>query len=56
MVNFVLMEIGKKQSYIFKSNKLKENIGASMIIKFVTEELPKNELSKNNGKKIIEGG
>ena len=56
MINFVLMEIGKKQSYIFKSNKLKENIGASMIIKFVTEELPKNELSKNNGKKIIEGG
>lgn len=56
MINFVLMEIGKKQPYIFKSNKLKENIGASMIIKFVTEELPKNELSKNNGKKIIEGG
>lgn len=56
MSSFVLMEIGKKQFYIFKSNKLKENIGASMIIKYVTEELPNNELNKNNGEKIIEGG
>ena len=46
MEYLVLMEVGKKQSYIFKSNKLKENIGASMIIQYVTEELPNNKISE----------
>lgn len=46
------MEVSKKQSYIFKSNKLKENVGASMIIRFVTEDLPEKKLKelKNRGK------
>ena len=56
MEYLVLMEVGKKQSYIFKSNKLKENIGASMIIQYVTEELPNNKISEFNGKEIMRGG
>ncbi len=52
----VLMEVSKKQSYIFKSNKLKENIGASMIIRYVTEDLPKTFIEEFQGKKILEGG
>lgn len=35
----VKIDISSKQKYIFSSNKLKEIIGASAIIKFVTEEL-----------------
>lgn len=56
MINFVLMEVGKKQGYIFKSNKLKENIGASMIISYVTERLPKENLEKYKGESVLEGG
>lgn len=56
MKYLVLSEIAKKQEYIFKSNKLKENIGASLIIKYVTEELPKENLGKTKGKSIFEGG
>ena len=52
MEHLVLMEVGRKQSYIFKSNKLKENIGASMIIQYVTEDLPRNKMSTFNGKEI----
>lgn len=55
-MELVLMEVGKKQGYIFKSNKLKENIGASMIIKYITEELPRKELDKFYGKERLGGG
>ncbi|WP_041275475.1 hypothetical protein [Desulforamulus ruminis] len=53
-----IVEIGRKQAYIFASNRLKEIEGASMIIRHVSERLPK-ELSlpyfgKNNV--IMEGG
>lgn len=44
----VLWEIGKKQKYIFKSNKLVEIIGASLIIKEVTEEFDKYGLKDEN--------
>lgn len=50
----VAIEISKKQNYIFKSNKLRENIGASLIIKHVTEDLWQ-EFTKEN-KKIYSGG
>lgn len=56
MKHLVLMEVGRKQSYIFKSNKLKENIGASMIIQYVTEDLPRNKISSFNGEEIMRGG
>lgn len=37
----VISEVSKKQNYIFKTNKLKENIGASNIIEYVTENVPR---------------
>lgn len=54
MIKFlVISEVSKKQGYIFKTNKLKENIGASTIIEYITEELPKNKLKKVLGKENI---
>lgn len=44
----VKIDIGSKQKYIFRSNVLKEIIGASKIIKYVSEELGK-EILKNMG-------
>ena len=41
----VKIDIGSKQKYIFRSNRLKEIIGASKIIKFVSEKLG-NEVLK----------
>lgn len=35
-----LIEVGQKQSYIFASNRLAENLGASIIIRQVTERDP----------------
>lgn len=52
----VLLEISKKQEYIFKSNRLKENVGASFIIKYVTEDLPKEILINKNGGEVFQGG
>lgn len=40
----VKIDIGSKQKYIFRSNVLKEIIGASKIIKYVSEELGKEIL------------
>lgn len=50
----VAIEISKKQNYIFKSNKLRENIGASLIIKYVTEDLWLEFIKEN--KKVYSGG
>ena len=46
----VISEVSKKQGYIFKTNKLKENIGASTIIEYITEGLPKEKLAEVLGK------
>ncbi len=51
-----VLKVSKKQYYIFKSNKLKENIGASEIIRFVTEELAIRLCRENNGLLINAGG
>ncbi|MFX0548665.1 Cas10/Cmr2 second palm domain-containing protein [Hathewaya histolytica] len=48
MKYLVLWEISKKQEYVFKSNKLKENIGASLIIKDLTENLEKFNIKEEN--------
>lgn len=45
----VKVDIGSKQKYIFSSNRLKEIIGASEIIRYVTENLGK-EVLRNMGK------
>lgn len=34
-----IIEVSKKQDYIFNSNKLKDNIGASLIIRYISEQL-----------------
>lgn len=59
-----VLEVSQKQSYIFSSNRLKENIGASIVI----SEITTNEKGKGNpartvsalalasyGKKVLEG-
>ena len=40
----VISGFSKKQGYIFKTNRLKENKGSSTIIKYVTEDLPKTRI------------
>lgn len=44
----VKVDIGSKQKYIFSSNRLKQIIGASEIIRYVTEELAKEVLECMN--------
>lgn len=51
-----VLEISKKQYYIFKSNRLRENIGASEIIRYVTEERAEEYCKNNNGRLINSGG
>lgn len=36
----VVLEVSQKQNYIFKTNRLAENIGASIIIRDITEKIP----------------
>lgn len=57
--SLVLWEFAKKQNYIFKSNKLVENVGASLIIKDISENFnkkykleDKNFVTRGGGKTI----
>jgi hypothetical protein len=54
MKSLVLWEFSRKQNYVFKSNKLKECIGASMIIRKLSEDFSKYNLKDENF--IIKGG
>ena len=51
-----LLEIGRKQKYIFNSSRLAENIGASTIIRMATEEDVQKFYDKKTVKVIYEGG
>lgn len=51
-----LLEIGRKQKYIFKSNRLAENVGASVMIKNATEQEAKKYYEPYHPKIIYEGG
>lgn len=58
MGKLVLWELGKKQSYIFKSNRLIDAIGGSLIIKDFSEDfsqeglLEENFITKGGGKTL----
>jgi hypothetical protein len=56
MGKIVISEVSQKQAYIFRTNKQKENIGASYIIKAVTEDIQKEFAIKNHGEIIYAGG
>ena len=60
MRTLMIMEISKKQHYIFKSKKLKDHIGASTIIRYITERLDKDvdelNLEKYDGSIVLKGG
>lgn len=55
MSMLVIVEVGKKQEYIFRSNKLQEIVGASMIIRHVSEDMPKRWI-RDDRQVILEGG
>ncbi len=55
MQALVLWEVSKKQQYIFASNKLKENRGASIIIEDIIEKMP-YDIDKNYLDNLIYNG
>ena len=58
MQALVLWEVSRKQKYIFSSNKLKENRGASIIIEDIIERIPSQIFNKDAIEKnlIYDGG
>lgn len=53
----VILEVSKKQDYIFRTNVLAENIGASLIIRDITEELPlEDRFAKYQAETLLIGG
>ncbi len=56
MESLVLWEVSRKQNYIFESNTLKENIGASIIVEKVVEELPSSIDSSYSENLVYNGG
>jgi hypothetical protein len=56
MGKIVISEVSQKQAYIFRTNRQKENIGASYIIKAVTEDKQKDFVLKNHGEIVYAGG
>lgn len=55
MDTLVLWEISRKQDYIFSSNRLQENRGASIIIDNIIEQLP-NEVDENYKNNLVYNG
>ncbi len=41
MKYLAVLEVSQKQNFIFRTNRLAEQIGASILIREVTEELPR---------------
>lgn len=56
MGKIVILEVSQKQAYIFRTNRQKENTGASYIIKTVTEDLQEESAVKYHGDIIYAGG
>lgn len=54
MKSLVLWEFSRKQNYVFRSSRLKECIGASMIIRKLSEDFREYDLEDENF--IIKGG
>ena len=52
----VLWEVSRKQDYIFTSNKLKENIGASIIIDKLHQKCPVKLISDIKKIGVYSGG
>lgn len=56
MEYLVVLEVSQKQAYIFKTNRLAENIGASIIIRDITENISEQIAENFFGEKVLSGG
>jgi len=55
-MELVLVDTSQIQSFIFGSNRLRENVGASFLVSHATETWPKELLANNKSDKIIYSG
>ena len=56
MKYLVVMEVSQKQNYIFRTDRLAENIGASLIVRRITEELPPGFEHYTKNRSFMGGG
>lgn len=55
MEYLVVMEVSQKQRYIFKTNRLAQNIGASIAVRRITEKIPENHFPDKTKRKHFDG-